>query len=670
MRKIIVTISCFLLAHCLYAQSDTILNRYKNYLFATQKILTNVQDLLNGINANGQWSDLVYEDKEWANWQPLIHIKRVEELAWAYSYPLSAYYHKESLLKGINVTLDHWLKKRYKCPNWWHNEIGVPQQMRDIVVLIGDCLSEARLKGALEVIGQFKVNKKGSGANLTWSADIGLHYGLLTNNDSLTQSCRDLIVDEIKINTNDGVQPDYSFHQHLQRLQMYQYGAAFFKDNIRLAWELRNTSFAFPSEKITLLSDFLFKGWQWMARGINSVPGTMDRSASRKDALHSPDIRSLIPFITELLPEKKQELTMIAAHQDGEGALNGFRYYPYSDFAVYQQKDFGFFLKTISDRTLATESINRENSKGHLLNSGDAYLIHNGQEYFNLMPVWNWEYLPGVTSFNNADRIKRNAFAGSVSDGVQGFTSMNYVLQNKDGSRSVSAKKSWFCYDGKIICLVAGLKGSNVDSAYTAMDQCRLNGTVTANNPDKELVVGDYPYNKLKWVYHHNFLYMPLYGMKASVQLQNVSGAWSSINASESAEIIHDKIFMPVLLHTGLSKPISFGYMMTYCKTTDDIKTINKKKGFKLIRNDSLCQAVLFTDGTLMAAFFRQGTIKFNKNKLSVDMACLIMLHNDKIYASDPKQLTAKAVSLMFNNKTYNLSFPENGFSTEAVLLK
>src|SRR5690606_21405608 len=100
------------------------------------------------------------------------------------------------------------------------------------------------------------------------------------------------------------------------------------------------TPLAFPDDKVDILTDMVLKGWQWMARGVNTVPGTMDRSSSRKGELRSPDMRPLIPFIIELYPQKTAELEKMLAVQHGEGALSGFRYYPYSDFAAFHRHGF------------------------------------------------------------------------------------------------------------------------------------------------------------------------------------------------------------------------------------------------------------------------------------------------------------------------------------------
>ena len=669
MKRYSIIIVCLLLVQVSFAQADTVLNRYRQYLLATMSLPDKIDQLEASLNQNGQWNDIDYNDTERGNWKPELHLKRTRDLALAYSNPQSSFYHQQQILKSIKLALDHWIQNRYQCPNWWHNEIGVPQQMRDIIILLGNDLGAKQLEGALQVLAQYRVNSNSTGANLTWSADLGLHYGLLTNNFGLVQKCRDLIIQEIKITTGDGVQPDYSFHQHDKRLQMYQYGGAFLLENIRLAWELRETPLAFPHDKINLLTDFVLNGWQWMTRGINTVPGTMDRSASRKDAMHSSDIRTLIPYLTDLIPERKSELTAIAHHQNGEGSLSGFRYFPYSDFAAYQQKDFSFFLKTISTRTLATESINSENLKGHLLNSGDAYLICDGREYFNLMPAWNWEYLPGITSFKGADKIKRKSFAGSVSDGESGFTSMDYVLESKDGNRFISAKKSWFCYDNKIVCLVADLKGRGVDSAYTVMDQCRWIDKVITNGKNKVLDEGDHSFEKLKWVYHRNFVYAPLTKTAGEVRLQSVIAKWSDINTSESDEPVQEKIFMPVLLHNDVSKENSFAYLVSYCKSAFAAKHIFKHPGCKIIRNDSLCQAVVFKDGTTMISFFEPGSVEMNRDRLSVDKACMVLIRNSKIYLSDPEQKNSSVV-VRLNATVFTIQLPGHGFSTEGGLVK
>lgn len=640
--------------------ADTVLSRYYSYLSRTERIHpADIDQWIHTLNGKGQWPDINYRDEARANWQLLIHLKRVEELCLAWSNPQSFFYHRAALWKTISLSLNNWLANKYQNPNWWHNQIGVPQCMRDIIVLLKDTLSSRQLQEALKVMDQLRIQKNGAGANTTWSADLGLHYGALTHNLALMDSCSQIIADEIHISTGEGVQPDYSFHQHGARLQMYQYGKAFLFTNIRLAWELRGTPWAFPGNKVNILTDFLLKGWQWMARGINTIPGTMDRSASRVGELRSPDIRYLIPFLIELAPANTQTFKQLKAYQNGEGALAGFRYYPYSDFAAYQTGNFSFFLKTISTRTLPTEvGLNSENLKGKLLNSGDAYLIQNGKEYYDLMPVWNWQDLPGITSFNEAYQIERKPFVGSVGDGKNGLTAMDYCIENKSGDRQISAHKVWACHKNVVISLIANLQAKNIkDTIYTVLDQCRLQGEVAVNSPNNIVKDGIHQLNSVKWIYHHHIAYIPLKPATIKLKIGKVKGRWSSVNASESDSLVTDSVFMPVMVHNGVNNN-STGYVLAYCEKPKDAQLISQTPDWKILRNDKICQAVQFKDGTGMIAFFEAGQLKTRLGLVKVNRPCLLLIADHYLYVSDPSQ-SGGPIKINLNDKMIEVNLPK-----------
>lgn len=665
LRKIFFAgILLFIVPGTMQAQTDTILNRYKQYLFASVDTGANIRQLAASISATThQWNDINYSDTEPANWQPLTHLKRVRDLALAWANPKSALYHRQPVWTAINYGLNHWLEKKYKSSNWWHNEIGVPQCMRDIIILLRSDLSAQSLNKSMKVLAQYRIQNNGVGANLIWSADLGFHYAALTGNDALMQKCIDLMLKEIKITTGEGVQPDYSFHQHGARLQMYQYGKAFLWDNVRLAWQVRETKFAFPEGKIKILEEFVLNGWQWMARGIHTVPGTMDRSLSRTDELNSADIRKLIPYLTVLSQPANNQFKTTSLLQDGKISLEGYRFYPYSDFTAYQQKDFSFFLKTISSRTLVTESINNENLKGYLLNSGDAYLIRDGNEYFNLMPVWNWLHLPGITAFKGAAKINRRPFTGAVSNGRSGLTVMDYQLEDSTGQKQIFAHKSWVSHGDLVVCLIAGLSAQQVNSpVYTTLDQSRWRGKVTVNDPDNVLKAGNHQLNNVKWIHHAGFAYIPLAPATINLKLGVVSGNWKSINSSLSSQTIQDSVFMPVLNHGSTPSGLNTGYVLAYCKTAKEAEKLANRPLCNIIHNDSNCQAVQFNDGTIMAAFFSPGTMLIRNEELSVDNPCLIMISDNNIYASNPAH-SAINVQLKWGNKVFGLQLNENGSS-------
>lgn len=576
-----------------FAQTDTVLHRYRRYLLA--QLATDISPILANYDSIRQWPDINYADRYLAGWNVADHLRRVRNLSIAWSDPRSSWYQDSACRRVIHHALHHWLEKRYQSPNWWHNKIGVPQLMRDIIVMLRGSLDKEELSQALAVMAQNDEAswRKSTGANLVWCADLTFHYGAFTGDTALMRSCMEMIWKEMRITTKEGVQPDYSFHQHKERLQMYHYGRAFLQDNVRLAWETQGTPWTFPQEKIAILSSFILNGWQWMARGIYTVPGTLDRSVSRPNTLKGADIRPLIAYLCELDPANKTAYLAIEARQNGAGEpLTGFRHYPRSDFTVYHHPQFSFFLKTLSSRTLPAESINSENLKGHLMHSGDGYFILNGNEYTNLMPAWDWEHLPGTTE----GAFTRNAFTGGITDGRSGFTVMDFGEGNK----------LWACYDNMMICLIAGRPG------ITTLDQCRLQGDVVTDT---------------RWVYHNKLAYIPLEPSVINVQVAEQEGSWQSINAAGSPEIVREKVFKPSLQNAS-------GYVVAYCDNVRQVRRLAEKKRWKVLRNTPECQALQLEDGTVMAAFYKAGNVA----GISVEKPCLVMMKGDVKHVVDPTQ--------------------------------
>jgi len=644
-----------------------IVNRYKSYLLQTSTpelrqtlLLFDAWPLL---SVSGQWSDIDYNDKEPGKWKVRDHLQRVHDMALLWTNPKSSKYRDPKLWHIFNLTLNHWLEKRYQNPNWWHNEIGVPQLMRDIIILVNTELSQTERHNALQVLKQYVIRNRSTGANLVWSADLAFHYGALTNNPVLMASSRLMIVNEIKITTDDGIQPDFSFHQHGARLQMYQYGKALFWESARLAWQLKGTKYAFPFDKVDLLIAFVLNGWQWMARGIHTVPGTIDRSVTRKDELNSAELRPLLPYLIQLSPGRKKQLQATWSHQDDKGALQGFRYYPYSDFSAYHNKNFSVFVKTLSSRTLTTESINNENLKGGLLNSGDTYYLNNGNEYFNLMPVWNWTALPGTTIFNNAARIAKNTFSGSVSDGDSGLTAMNYQIEDSTGTKQLHARKFWGFHKGIAVHLVAEVaRHGDIGLATTVLNQSRLQGEVLLKDDVKIQVGSSQLFNNALWLYHNHLAYVFLQPSVVALKKGAVTGSWKQIDGAASGKTVKDDVFFAQLVHEN--RETAFGYAVSYFKDAASLKQYNWKKDFNVLHNSSACQAVQFKNRLILAAFYSPQTLQINPDQvLEVDRPCLIQLKDRKLYISDPEH-KGGFIQVKYNQILYSVNVPANGTTT------
>ena len=169
---------------------DTVLNRAERYLRDITP-LEDVSALISSLSKEGQWPDINYLHQERSGWEPTTHMQRLRSMALTWSDRTSPFFHRSDLQNAIGRALSHWIDKRYQSPNWWHNEIGIPRLMQDILVLLRDDLAAKQLAGAMEVLAQHRV--KGTGANLTWSADLGLHYSALSGNVETIKKCSQLL---------------------------------------------------------------------------------------------------------------------------------------------------------------------------------------------------------------------------------------------------------------------------------------------------------------------------------------------------------------------------------------------------------------------------------------------------------------------------------------------
>lgn len=652
-------ISLFINVKAQTVDSEKILLCYQQFLLASSKVdLDSVAKWSSALAEDGRWNDIDYPNNRRSSWPAVGHLDRIRNLSLAWANPKSDYYKQPKLWEVISNAIKHWSQMRYQNPNWWYNEIGVPQYWKDIIVLTRSRLEQDQLKSVIELLGQYRI--KGTGANLIWSADLALHTGALTNDHILIKKCSNIIHKEIKIGKGDGIQTDYSYHQHGARLQTYHYGSAFLKDNIRLAWQLEGTAWAFPAEKIEILSLFVLNGWQWMARGINTIPSTLDRSVTRKGTLKNADLRGYLPYLIQLSPKYANELKdVLLSQNDNKPSFEGFRHYPYSDFSVHQQKGFSFFLKTISSRTLSTEKINSENIKGEFLNFGDSYFIKEGNEYFDLMPVWDWKKLPGITNFEGAFNIERTPFTGGVSNNKYGATAMN--VKSLNGDTVLSGYKFWASYKNVMVCLMAKFTLSNgADDVYTVLNQSRWSGPVTLNKPGNILNEGTYQFNNIGWLHHAGFVYILEKNSSLSLELKSANGKWSDINSSGSTETITEKTFIPVIHH---AKFFSTHYVVGYAETAVTAKKLAQKPFWKTIANDKNCQAVSFEKKLLMVVFREKGNITDEKgNKISADRPCIFLYEDQKLIIADPLHIGG-AINLEINGMKQNINLPANGSS-------
>lgn len=636
--------------------------------------------LTHSLDAHGRWPDINYDDLTVAAWSTSQHLQRVGRLCRALVDPKSPLHNDPGTEEALYRALDNWITNRYqqKAPNnngWWHNQIGVPSTMRDILVLLGSRVQGERLTGALQILHQHGEMTPGNAANSVWIAQLNMMYGVMTHDTALVKKQSGMISDEIRFNNLAGVQTDYSYHAHGPRLQQFHYGGAFLGDAARLGWLLHGTPWAFPTAKMKFVADCILNGSQWMTRGIHTVPSTLDRAIARPGTagtLTSGDLRVAAQQLSEMLPDRALALAALIARQnDRAEPLIGFHAFPCSDFTTYHRPAFSFFVKTVSDRTFSAEAINGENLKGHLLTCGDSYIVRDGTEYAGLMPVWDWDLLPGVTWARDAGDIQRQSFVGAVGDATSGATAMDMRWLGKTG-QTLSGRRFWASHGDITVALIGDLSGTGLsEPVRTALDQCRLRGPITVcdlRGTVHVLAEGTQDSLAVRWLYHAGFVYIPIGAQSITMRSGPVTGNWRSINSSAAAAPVTLPVFLPILEQGQNPQGQASGFVVIPCAAPEQAASLAAKPGWEVLRNDAKCQAVQFADGTLLTAFYEAGELRKDGHALvRVDKPCLFLSTHGKASASDPTQQGEPVGIKVGDGPVMQVMLPPGGFTAGII---
>ncbi|MFO8088601.1 MAG: hypothetical protein R6U13_02090, partial [Desulfatiglandaceae bacterium] len=288
---------------------NTIRNRIINSLLEHEVDEEHAQHTRKEMSENGNWKSIDYSDKSRAGWEVTQHLGNLKAMVRAYKSPNSELQNNPKLRKAISASLDYWLKHDFRNPNWWYNDIGVPRGLGSILLLLDSELTETQRQKGIRTLKRGKLGK--TGQNLIWLAEITIKRGILERNPELVDRAFERIGEEIKVTEAEGIQPDYSFHQHGPCLYNHAYGKSFANSCSRLAVLARGTAFAFPQEKINILTSYILDGSRWMIRKGWPDFGADGRVITRKRNKSSRYLSTAAANMQKLPTGRKQEFARL-----------------------------------------------------------------------------------------------------------------------------------------------------------------------------------------------------------------------------------------------------------------------------------------------------------------------------------------------------------------------
>ncbi|MEU4446304.1 polysaccharide lyase family 8 super-sandwich domain-containing protein [Actinosynnema sp. NPDC050801] len=411
---------------------------------------------------DGTWPDVDYSSRDAADFPAMEHLHRARTLPPA-----------ERL-----AALVAWRRLAPTSDNWWYNEIGAPQ-------LVGDALLDLDLSPAERASwGEWLASAVGpvekTGQNLVWASAIHLRRGLITRDDAVVAEAVDRMCSVLAFTDGEGVQDDYSFHQHGPQLYSGGYGAS-------LVESLTRWLHLFPEPAVRFFTDFLLDGQQWFAHGSSYDFTAMGRELVRPDAHRLDSLRAAVDrLIGSGSRYRADELAALASRLDGAGPpLVGTRWFPRSDYLVHRRPTWAFTVRASSTRTVPTETLNGENTLGRHLGDGVATIrLGSSDGYREVLPVWDWARLPGTTTEQGRSLLPRPYLERGAAEDVFGWAADGHgaaVVRIAGVDRFTDGWKAWFCFPDAVVALGAGISAPGANRVVTTIDQRLAVGDVSTD---------------------------------------------------------------------------------------------------------------------------------------------------------------------------------------------
>ncbi|MCQ2794968.1 MAG: hypothetical protein MJ214_02000 [Bacilli bacterium] len=629
---------------CSKGDDFTILrNAYKNYLIETintdsytkngpEALLNDLKtETIRGVQTY-YFKDIDYNDdghETPSSWKVAKHTSDMLAIA------VAAAKTHDSRYQDIAVGLTYnWVFHDYKCVNWWFNDLGCGASLSSTALFVFDDLNEDGKTAVLSRVARqsFYYNESllaQSGSNLFDYADCSLKSSIIHRNRVEMEFTIQRIEDEIVDTADEGFKKDGSFFQHGQLIQtMSNYGRSI----IRLANILTlidKTSRRFSTDKLQILTHFILRGIsRGMFKGYSNYLEA-GREYARDDESFKVDAYVGLEKYLELsnLPARHEFEEFIFKLKSRQPTFNGITYFEDSKFVTMNLDGLYMSFEGSDPNLINTETVNGENILGLNLSYGtNTCVMDKGNEYYRIAPVWDYNYMPGTTSytvgsgetFESADAELKRIALDVYKDTVFGQklpTGNDYVYSgsyDKDNNiavlmqRSCHHKENNFtvtciaCEDGMFLMGAdihydGGETSITNPDMHTTIEQCFYKGkgedTFKVSEDGTELIHGN-AYYKVYGINGTPPETITIRGLTPDgTDIDNeVTGNWTRNNGKKTGEDATGNILLAYIDHKDkgvTDNPASYAYSIqpkSYHSGEDirDFKLINNFNNKKI----------------------------------------------------------------------------------------
>lgn len=692
-----------------------------------------VEQLMETINDDGTWQGINYEDVSITGFEHRMHYGNMIVLARAYKTKSSKYYKKKKVKSTIELALKNWVDNDYFCDNWWHNQIGTPNGLVTLMLIIGDDLPKNLVEKAQPIIGRANIDAPGArpGGDRIKIAGIQAKNMLFIGDNETFDEVIKVIENEIKfvewigmkygysyrLNVSGfsnrlaggrGIQYDNSFHHRADGVNnTLSYGLGYANYFVEWTVYTAGTKYSFSDEKIEQLIDYFLDGiCKTAVYGKFPDAGAKNRSISRRGTLHkySAETAEKLLLTTDYRRAEIQEIADIRNDKIIKPTLSHATFYWHSEHFSFQRPSWFTSVRMFSTRTFNMEQpYNSEGLLNHHRGDGTNHISRTGDEYYDIAPVFDYQKIPGTTimqkpempSEREIQKLGKTEFVGAVTDGKYGTVAFDF----KSPHDPLVARKAWFFFDEEYVCLGAGISCKMKLPVATTLNQCLLRDDVTISSENKKSVIekGESEFEKVDWVFQDGIGYV--FPKPTSVNIKNseATGSWWRINKqtdSPKDEVKLD-IFKLWLAHGERPSDETYGYIVVPATSIKKLEQNSSKENIEIILNAPEIQAVKHSGLNIcQVVFYKAGKVDVSdKIVMKSDSPGIVMIKTDgekvtEISVADPNrelgkmhisvsakiEKTGENFNAIWNNKTemseVSIDLPQGNYAGKSVTVK
>ncbi len=684
-------------------RKDTaVLGSLKDIEQSTQRALTLMRD-------DGSWADINYAAGPDQEARLSSHLDRIETLARGFAVPGQSFAGRSALVQAAEKAL------RFARPlvgvdcakpgNWWYWQIAMPGALGETLLLlegqlrpetVGDVEATMRYLLMEDAIDAPRPSQAGYwhrtllptpgstemdmrlhvGQNRIWVAMNHLYLALLTDDLKRAEVVRQAFADEVRVQKGEGIQEDYSFHQHGPLLYTGGYGSGFTEDVAEYIWITRGTRYQVPGAGLNTFAGYVLDGAVWSIYRNYYDPSVRGREITRGND-HPMEV-PLSLLVLANVPNQRQEEAAGAAKSFHEinssyrmqqaplwaaikdtsvnpSLPRGHRHYWMSDYTVHRGAGFFASLRMWSDRTKPAELINGEGLNSWHLADGLLWVFLRGGDYstHDVLPTLDWLRLPGITL--ERKRLKpaegyedwppppaKRAFVGGAFTDGHGVSAMELAA----AASPLTAHKSWFFFDDEVVCLGSDITCPTDNPTETIVNQWPLTDAEALLTVDGAAKVSSLPWAEElrdpKWVQCDGIGY--LFPEPGRVKAQRIvqGGAWRRMTETGS-EDVHRNPFLTLWFdHGAQAGGARYAYAVVPDKTAGQMQAYAESEPITTVAHTSAAHAVRHNKtGAVGIVFWGPGSV----GQVSVDRACIVLCEE-----------TAKGLTLAVSDPTHEAS--------------